>query len=227
MKLFHIILLSSAVAGSVLDAGAEAERLALSPAVLGPHFAEAVEEALELGHYRYGTNTDYLIMCRDGHYHPYNCYNHIMSMLLNGTDAVRYVTRECGTICREFPDYHCLDNCKRVQLGEVHDGDVAYSLHLLRKMLGMRKMTMLERWGLGFLQNALHWFAGAFFVYLLAGALYYTHEDMAHAGTPETVRSGLLWGSIICSFFGSVFVGLAIHKLLKNVAGEGELSGAY
>ena len=157
MKLFHIILLSSAVAGSVLDAGAE--RLALSPAVLGPHFAEAVDEALETGHY--GSNMQRLIMCRDGHYTSKTCYDFVMSMLVNGTHAVRYVTRECGNFCREFPDYHCLDNCKRVQLGETYDGEFAYALHLLRKMLGMRKMTMLERWGLGFLKYVLDWVLGA------------------------------------------------------------------
>ena len=218
MKLFHIILLSSAVAGSVLDAGAEAERLALSPAVLGPHFAEAVEEALELGHYRYGTNTDYLIMCRDGHYHPYNCYNHIMSMLVNGTNAVRYVTRECGNFCREFPDYHCLENCKRVQLGETYDGEFAYAMHLLRKMLGMRKMTMLERWGLGFLKYVLDWVLGAFCFILLAGSLYRLNKDMAHAGTPVTVRSGVLWGGHFCVVVGLVFYCLAARRFLINIA---------
>ena len=214
MKLFHIILLSSAVAGSVLDAGAE--RLALSPAVLGPHFAEAVDEALETGHY--GSNMQRLIMCRDGHYTSKTCYDFVMSMLVNGTHAVRYVTRECGNFCREFPDYHCLDNCKRVQLGETYDGEFAYALHLLRKMLGMRKMTMLERWGLGFLKYVLDWVLGALCFFLLAGSLYRLYKDTAHAGTPETVRSGMLWGGHFCVVVGLVFCCLAARRFLINIA---------
>ena len=157
-----------------------------------------------------------------------------MGMLLAGEDRVGNVTLECEIKCRRFPGYHCFDTCKRAKLNEVYDGEIAHSLHLLREMLGMRKMTTLERCGLGFLQYPFKtWshekrfyyaLAGASLFYLLSLALYYTGE---HPGTPETVRSGLLWGSIICNFFGSVFVGMAIHKLLNQTAGRnGELAGA-
>ena len=213
MKLVHIILLSSAGAATTArGAGAFAE----SVVSLGPHFAEAVDEALETGHY--GSNMQRLIMCRDGHHTSKTCYDFVMSMLINGTNAVRYVTRECGTICREFPDYHCLDNCKRVQLGETYDGEFAYAMHLLRKMLGMRKMTMLERWGLGFLKYVLDWVLGAFCFLLLAGSLYRLNKDMAHAGTPETVQSGLLWGGHFCVVVGLVFFCLAARRFLINIA---------
>ena len=225
MKLAHIILLSSAGARTVLGAGAVAEKSAVS---LGPHFCQAASELLEMypAHFDSG-NMLHLRMCRDGNYLPGSCYDIVMGMLLAGEDRVRNVTLECEIKCRRFPDCHCFDTCKRAQLNERYDGEIEHSLHLLRKMLGIRKMTMLERWGLGFLKYVLDWVLGAFCFILLAGSLYRLSKDMAHAGTPETVRSGFLWGSIICSFFGSVFVGLAIHKLLKNVAGEGELSGAY
>ena len=45
---------------------------------------------------------------------------------------------------------------------------------------------------------------------------------MPHPDTPESVLSGLLWGSIICSYLGSFFVGVAFGKLLKNGAGDGK-----
>ena len=213
MKLAHIILLASAGARTVLGAGAVAEKSAVS---LGPHFSQAASELLE-EHY----DSDAMLLlrvCRNGKYLSKACYDIVMGMLLAGEDRVANVTLECEIKCRRFPDYHCFDTCKRAQLGERYDGEIAHSLHLLREMLGVRKMTMLERWGLGFLQNALHWFAGAFFVYLLAGALYYTHEDMAHAGTPETVRSGLLWVGHFCVVVGLVFYCMAARRFLINIA---------
>ena len=230
MKLFHVIVLASAGAATVLGAGAVAEKSAVS---LGPHFSQAASELLDLYPAQFGSGDMlHLRMCRDGNYLPGSCYDIVMGMLLAGEDRVRNVTLECEINCRRFPDYHCFDTCKRAKLDEVYDGEIAHSLHLLRKMLGMRKMTTLERCGLGFQYPFKTWshkkrfyyaLAGASLFYFLSLALYYTCE---HPGTPETVRSGLLWGSIICSFFGSVFVGMAIHKLLSHTAGDGELAGA-
>ena len=217
MKLFHIILLASAGAWTVLGAGAVAEKSAVS---LGPHFSQAASELLE-EHLEEHLGSDamlHLRVCRDGNYLSGSCYDIVMDTLLAGEDRVRNVTLECGTICREFPDYHCLDNCKRVQLGETYDGEFAYAMHLLRKMLGMRKMTMLERWGLGFLKYVLDWVLGAFCFLLLAGSLYRLNKDMAHAGTPETVRSGVLWGGHFCVVAGLVFYCLAARRFLINIA---------
>ena len=225
MKLAHIILLASAGAATVLGAGAVAEKSAVS---LGPHLSQAASELLE-EHLEEHLGSDAMIhlrVCRDGNYLSGSCYDIVMDTLLAGEDRVRNVTLECEIKCRRFPGCHCFDTCKRAQLNERYDGEIELSLHLLRKMLGIRKMTMLERWGLGFLKYVLDWVLGAFCFILLAGSLYRLSKDMAHAGTPETVRSGLLWGSIICSFFGSVFVGMAIHKLLSHTAGDGELAGA-
>ena len=157
------------------------------------------------------------------------------------TGEDRDVTRECEIKCRQFPDYHCFDTCKRAPLDERYDEEFAHSLYLLRKKLGM--LTMLERWGLGFLQcplglldenvsslcktwshgkRAMFALAGASLFHLLSIALYYARQRMPHPGTPETVRSGLLRGSIICSLFGFFFVGVAFGKLLKNGAGDGK-----
>ena len=225
MKLFHVILLASAGAATVLGAGAVAEKSAVS---LGPHLSQAASELLEehLEEHLGSNAMLHLRVCRDGNYLSGSCYDIVMDTLLAGEDRVRNVTLKCEIKCRRFPGCHCFDTCKRAQLNERYDGEIEHSLHLLRKMLGIRKMTMLERWGLGFLKYVLDWVLGAFCFILLAGSLYRLSKDMAHAGTPETVRSGLLWGSIICSFFGSVFVGMAIHKLLSHTAGDGELAGA-
>ena len=229
MKLAHIILLASAGARTVLGAGAVAEKSAVS---LGPHFSQAASELLDLYPAQFGSGDMlHLRMCRDGNYLPGSCYDIVMGMLLAGEDRVRNVTLECEIKCRRFPDYHCFDTCKRAKLDEVYDGEIAHSLHLLREMLGMRKMTTLERCGLGFQYPFKTWshgkrrfyyaLAGASMFYLLSLALYYKRE---HPGTPETIRSGLLWGSIICSLFSLFFVGMATHKLLT--AGGGALGGA-
>ena len=132
------------------------------------------------------------------------------------TGEDRDVTRECEIKCRQFPDYHCFDTCKRAPLDETYDGEFAHSMYLLRKRLGM--LTMLERWGLGCLKYVLDWALGAFCFHLLAGTLYYTYEDMAHAGTPETVQSGLLWGGHFCVVVGLVFYCLAARRFLINIA---------
>ena len=230
MKLAHIILLASAGAWTVLGAGAVAEKSAVS---LGPHFSQAASELLGMSPAHFGSgNMLHLRMCRDGNYLPGSCYDIVMGMLLAGEDRVRNVTLECEIKCRRFPDYHCFDTCKRAKLDEVYDGEIAHSLHLLREMLGMRKMTTLERFGLGFRQYPFKtWshgkrrfyyaLASASLFYLLSLALYYKRE---HPGTPETIRSGLLWGSLICSLFSLFFVGVATHKLLT--AGGGALGGA-
>ena len=102
---------------------------------------------------------------------------------------------------------------------------------------GMREMTTLERCGIG--STSTRWtcsaralfqnnqimraLAGASFFYLLAGGLYYTSQ---RPSTPGTVRLCLLLAFIICSFFGSLCVGVAIRKVLNNVGGSGELAGA-
>ena len=230
MKLVHIILLSSAGAATTArGAGAFAE----SVVSLGPHFAEAVDEALETGHY--GSNMQRLIMCRDGHHTSKTCYDFVMSMLINGTNAVRYVTRECGTICREFPDYHCLDNCKRVQLGETYDGEFAYAMHLLRKMLGMRKMTMLERWGHGFLHFPFKLLTagggvlgGALLSAIMSGGLYHMRQKVSAPGgaapaAPQPMNAVLLVGCLFFAFLGSIFLGSASQKLFAYVNSDGEL----
>ena len=217
MKLAHIILLSSAGAATVLGAGAVAEKSAVS---LGPHFSQAASELLDLYPAQFGSGDMlHLRMCRDGNYLPGSCYDIVMGMLLAGEDRVRNVTLECEINCRRFPDYHCLDTCKRAKLDERYDGEIEHSLHLLRKMLGIRKMTMLERWGLGFLKYVLDWVLGAFCFFLLAGSLYRLSKDMAHAGGyPETVRSGLLWGGHFCVVVGLVFYCMAARRLLINIA---------
>ena len=193
MKLAHIILLSSAGAWAVLGAGAVAEKSAVS---LGPHFSQAaISELLEE---QLGSDAMiHLSVCRDGNYLSGSCYDIVMDTLLAGEDRVRNVTLECEIKCRRFPGCHCFDTCKRAQLNERYDGEIEHSLHLLRKKLGIRKMTMLERWGLGFLKYVLDWVLGAFCFFLLAGSLYRLSKDMAHAGTPETVRSGMLWGGAL------------------------------
>ena len=213
MKLFHIILLSSASAWTVLGAGAVAEKSAVS---LWPHFSQAASELLE-EHY----DSDAMILlsvCRNGKYLSKACFDIVMGMLLAGEDRVANVTLECEIKCRRFPDYHCFDTCQRAQLGERYDGEIAHSLQFLREMLGMRKVTMLERWGLGFLKYVLDWVLGAFCFILLAGSLYRLSKDMAHAGTPETVRSGLLWVGHFCVVVGLVFFCLAARRFLINIA---------
>ena len=240
MKLAHIILLASAGARTVLGAGAVAEKSAVS---LGPHFSQAASELLgsparwdkEYTLYRYHQ----LRMCQTGHSSAGFCY-YMGKAMSTGEKRVGNVTRECEIKCRRFPDYHCFDTCKRAPLDERDDGEFAHSMYLLRKKLGM--LTMLERWGLGFLQCPLDlldeslgrckaWshgkkvifaLAGASLFHLLSIALYYARQRMPYPGTPETVRSGLLRGSIICSCFGSVFFGIACGKLLKYGAGDGK-----
>ena len=217
MKLFHVILLASAGAATVLGAGAVAEKSAVS---LGPHFSQAASELLE-EHLEEHLGSDamlHLRVCRDGNYLSGSCYDIVMDTLLAGEDRVRNVTLECEIKCRRFPDCHCFDTCKRAQLNERYDGEIEHSLHLLRKMLGIRKMTMLERWGLGFLKYVLDWVLGAFCFLLLAGSLYRLNKDMAHAGTPETVQSGLLWGGHFCVVVGLVFYCLAARRFLINIA---------
>ena len=214
MKLAHIILLSSAGAATVLGAGAVAEKSAVS---LGPHFSQAASELLDLYPAQFGSGDMlHLRMCRDGNYLPGSCYDIVMGMLLAGEDRVRNVTLECEINCRRFPDYHCFDTCKRAPLDERDDGEFAHSMYLLRKKLGM--LTMLERWGLGFLKYVLDWVLGAFCFILLAGSLYRLSKDMAHAGTPETVRSGLLWVGHFCVVVGLVFFCLAARRFLINIA---------
>jgi len=258
-----------------------------------------------------------------------------------GEDRVENVTRECEIKCRQFPDYHCSDTCKRAPLGERYDGEFAHSMYLLRKKLGM--LTMLERWGLGFLQcplglldesvsslcktwprsraplwkRLMYPLAGASLFFILSIAIFYVRrrteaarrfaeaqepkgpppasaatlanlpvrparagelsgenstccvclealregdsvaklpcghvyhaacvknwlikhctcpncryelptddasfERMPHPGTPEMIRSGLLWGGLFCGFVAGVFLGMAAFSLLKYVAGE-------
>jgi hypothetical protein len=239
MKLFHVIVLASAGAATVLGAGAVAEKSAVS---LGPHFSQAASELLGMSPARW--NEEYMLyryhqlrMCRTGQLRPGFCF-FLRKAMSTGED--RDVTRECEIKCRQFPDYHCFDTCKRGTLDERYDGEFAHSMYLLRKRLGM--LTMLERWGLGFLQCPLDlldeslgrcktWshgrkvifaLAGASLFHLLSIALYYARQRMPYPGTPETVRSGLLRGSIICSCFGSVFIGIACGKLLKYGAGDGK-----
>ena len=216
MKLFHVILLSSAGAAAVLGAGAETEKSAVS---LGPHFSQAASELLGMSPALWESDSmNGLRVCRNGDSPPRPCYDFVMGMLLTGEDRVANVTLECEIKCRRFPGYHCFDSCKRAKLNEVYDGEIAHALHLLRKMLGMRKMTMLERWGLGFLKYVLDWVLGAFCFILLAGSLYRLSKDMAHAGTPETVRSGLLWVGHFCVVVGLVFYCLAARRFLINIA---------
>ena len=216
MKLFHVILLSSAGAATVLGAGAVAEKSAVS---LGPHFSQAASELLGMSPALWESDSmNGLRVCRNGDSPPRPCYNLVMGMLLTGEDRVANVTLECEIKCRRFPDYHCFDTCQRAQLGERYDGEIAHSLQFLREMLGMRKVTMLERWGLGFLKYVLDWVLGAFCFLLLAGSLYRLNKDMAHAGTPETVQSGLLWGGHFCVVVGLVFYCLAARRFLINIA---------
>ena len=216
MKLVRIILLSSAGAAAVLGAGAVAEKSVVS---LGPHFSQAATELLGMSPALWESDSmNGLRVCRNGDSPPRPCYDFVMGMLLTGEDRVANVTLECEIKCRRFPGYHCFDSCKRAKLNEVYDGEIAHALHLLRKMLGMRKMTMLERWGLGFLKYVLDWVLGAFCFILLAGSLYRLSKDMAHAGTPETVQSGLLWGGHFCVVVGLVFYCLAARRFLINIA---------
>jgi hypothetical protein len=138
MKLAHIILLSSAGAWTVLGAGAVAEKSAVS---LGPHLSQPASELLDM--YPAYLGPDNIHMCHVGHCIPSSCYDFIMSRLVNGTDSVRYVTRECGIKCRQFRT-----NCTWA-LGEIsNDWEFAHALRLMRDMIGIRQMTMLERWGL-------------------------------------------------------------------------------
>ena len=143
MKLFHSILLASAGAWTVLGAGAVAEKSAVS---LGPHFSQAASDVLDeliKSPAHFGSdNMLQLRMCRDGHCLPKTCYDFIMIML-NGTDAVRYVTHERGITGNQLRS-----NCVRA-LGEMSDdGEFAHAVRLMREMIGVHKMTVLERWGL-------------------------------------------------------------------------------
>ena len=235
MKLAHIILLASAGAWTVLGAGAVAEKSAVS---LGPHFSQAASELLDLDPAHFGSgNMLHLRMCRDGNYLPGSCYDIVMGMLLAGEDRVRNVTLECQIKCRRLPGYHCFDTCKRAKLNEVYDGEIAHSLHLLREMLGMRKMTTLERCGLGFLHFPFKLLTasggalgGALVSAIISGGLYYVRQQLPAPGpggaapaAPQPLKAVLLVGCLFFAFLGSIFLGAVSQKLFAYVIRDGEL----
>ena len=234
MKLAHIILLSSAGAATVLGAGAVAEKSAVS---LGPHLSQAASELLEehLEEHLGSNAMLHLRVCRDGNYLSGSCYDIVMDTLLAGEDRVRNVTLECEIKCRRFPGCHCFDTCKRAQLNERYDGEIEHSLHLLRKMLGMRKMTMLERWGLGFLHFPFKLLTagggvlgGALLSAIMSGGLYHMRQKVSAPGgaapaAPQPMKAVLLVGCLFFAFLGSIFLGSASQKLFAYVNSDGEL----
>ena len=234
MKLAHIILLSSAGAATVLGAGAVAEKSAVS---LGPHFSQAASELLEehLEEHLGSNAMLHLRVCRDGNYLSGSCYDIVMDTLLAGEDRVRNVTLECEIKCRRFPGCHCFDTCKRAQLNERYDGEIEHSLHLLRKMLGIRKMTMLERWGLGFLHFPFKLLTagggvlgGALLSAIMSGGLYHMRQKVSAPGgaapaAPQPMKAVLLVGCLFFAFLGSIFLGSASQKLFAYVNSDGEL----
>ena len=158
-----------------------------------------------------------------------------MGMLLTGEDRVANVTLECEIKCRRFPGYHCFDSCKRAKLNEVYDGEIAHALHLLRKMLGMRKMTMLERWGHGFLHFPFKLLTagggvlgGALLSAIMSGGLYHMRQKVSAPGgaapaAPQPMNAVLLVGCLFFAFLGSIFLGSASQKLFAYVNSDGEL----
>jgi len=233
MKLVRIILLSSAGAAAVLGAGAVAEKSVVS---LGPHFSQAATELLGMSPALWESDSmNGLRVCRNGDSPPRPCYDFVMGMLLTGEDRVANVTLECEIKCRRFPGYHCFDSCKRAKLNEVYDGEIAHALHLLRKMLGMRKMTMLERWGHGFLHFPFKLLTagggvlgGALLSAIMSGGLYHMRQKVSAPGgaapaAPQPMNAVLLVGCLFFAFLGSIFLGSASQKLFAYVNSDGEL----
>ena len=233
MKLVRIILLSSAGAAAVLGAGAVAEKSVVS---LGPHFSQAATELLGMSPALWESDSmNGLRVCRNGDSPPRPCYNLVMGMLLAGEDRVGNVTLECEIKCRRFPGYHCFDPCKRAKLDERYDGEIAHSLHLLREMLGMRKMTTLERCGLGFLHFPFKLLTasggalgGALVSAIISGGLYYVRQQLPAPGgaapaAPQPLKAVLLVGCLFFAFLGSIFLGAVSQKLFAYVIRDGEL----
>ena len=114
---------------------------------LGPSFAKAVDQVLDLSYVEFWVK-DYLKICRDDDdfFFKKSCHDTLVDVLSLSKEQERNATRECERTCadldRPLAGYSCIEPCKEVTLGDAY-GRWEADRKILMAYLGIKQTV----WG--------------------------------------------------------------------------------
>ena len=114
---------------------------------LGPNFAAAVDQVLDLSYVEFWVK-DYLKICRDDDdfFFKKSCHDTLVDVLSLSKEQERNATRECERTCadldRPLAGYSCIEPCKEITLGDAY-GRWEADRKILMAYLGIKQTV----WG--------------------------------------------------------------------------------